>query len=35
MPALASGGAGRLLCLYEKREADGATRIAGRMLTTR
>ena len=32
-PALASDGAGRLLLVYEKRGADGETRIAGRMLT--
>jgi len=32
-PALATDGSGRLLCIYEKREADGAPRVAARMLT--
>jgi len=31
-PALASDGRGRLLCVYEKREGDGAPRVAARML---
>ena len=32
-PALASDGAGRLLCVYEKRSADARSRVAGRVLT--
>ena len=32
-PALATDGSGRLLCIYENREADGAPRVAARMLT--
>ena len=32
-PALASDGAGRLLCVYETRSADARSRIAGRVLT--
>ncbi|HUT35323.1 MAG TPA: hypothetical protein VNE39_17685 [Planctomycetota bacterium] len=32
-PALASDGAGRVLCVYEKRGPDAGSRIAGRMLT--
>lgn len=32
-PALASDGAGRLLCVYEKVAKDGAARVAGRILT--
>ena len=34
-PALTSDGAGRLLCVYEKRSADAGSRIAGRVLTVR
>ena len=32
-PALASDGAGHLLCVYENRSAAAGSRIAGRMLT--
>jgi hypothetical protein len=32
-PALAADGSGRLLCIYENREADGAPRVAARMIT--
>ncbi len=34
-PALASDGAGALLCVYEKYAADGKVRISARMLKTR
>jgi hypothetical protein len=32
-PALASDGAGHLLCVYERRTAGAGSRVAGRMLT--
>ncbi len=35
MPALASDGNGRLLCVYEKHEPDGRVLITGRVLQTR
>jgi len=34
-PALASDGAGKLLCVYEKHQADGTVRLMARTLATR
>ncbi len=31
-PAVASDGAGTILCVYEKREKDGKARVTGRIL---
>jgi hypothetical protein len=34
-PTLASDGAGKLLCIYEKHDADGKVRVVGRILRTK